>query len=177
MCCPDTIDYISNVLRGLTVIKTRPSKSELPHAGARKGTRPPARPRTRGGQKNGRRHATREEQCHAVCGCTRSPAGLSESLSQNGTTTSNQSQDSSRTTLNQSGTGAAWDWHGWRNGGAGTLFVMRNWKHPGQDLSRSFITDLFGAPLAPLVRSRQQTSTPHACRTAPTASTTSQHMR
>ena len=48
---------------------------------------------------------------------------------------------------------------------AGTLFVMRNWKHPGQDLSRSLITDLFGAPLAPLVRSRQQTSTPHAART------------
>ena len=69
-----------------------------------------------GGQKNGRRHATREEQCHAVCGCTRSPAGLSESLSQNGTTPSNQSQDSTRTTLNQCGTGAAWDWHGWRNG-------------------------------------------------------------
>ena len=63
-----------------------------------------------------RRHATREEQCHAVCGCTRSPAGLSESLSQNGTTPSNQSQDTTRTTLNQSGTGAAWDWHGWRNG-------------------------------------------------------------
>ena len=62
-------------------------------------------------------------------------------------------------------------------GGAGALFVMRNWKHPGQDLSRSLITDLIGAPLAPLVRSRQQTSTPHACRTAPNASTTSQHMR
>ena len=71
------------------------------------------------------------------------------------------------------------DWHPsllWA-GPAGTLIVMRNWKHPGQDLSRSLITDLFGAPLAPLVRSRQQTSTPHACRTAPTASTTSQHMR
>ena len=71
------------------------------------------------------------------------------------------------------------DWHPsllWA-GPAGTLFVMRNWKHPGQDLSRSLITDLFGTPLAPLVRSRQQTSTPHACRTAPTASTTSQHMR
>ena len=71
------------------------------------------------------------------------------------------------------------DWHPsllWA-GPAGTLIVMRNWKHPGQDLSRSLLTDLFGAPLAPLVRSRQQTSTPHACRTAPTASTRSQHMR
>ena len=40
---------------------------------------------------------------------------MSESLSQNGTTPSNQSQDTTRTRLNQSGTGAAWDWHGWRN--------------------------------------------------------------
>ena len=126
MCCPDTIDYISNVLRGLTVIKTRPSKSELPHAGARKGARPPARP-----------------PAHP-----RAPAGLSESLSQNGTTPSNQSQDSSRTTLNQSGTGAAWDWHGWRNGGAGTLFVMRNWKHPvgiPLGISRGFLYNVLKA--------------------------------